>query len=1010
MSYLGIVKWFDDSKGFGVIISPEVGEVFLHKLNIQASLHSIKEKDSLIFDIALERGKTTAKEVRKPSSYEDLCFVFSYANKPNIIKETTTQIVWISNRRKRREPSIIERNIFHIAIEQFAKQLSSDEYILYFKRYFDENFLSTDSEEFIKFLHAFMSIWLTYEKKCFIRIDDSYNITNRIESENIERENEIYRNKSEECVNYFLNNIDKKLLFTVWEHKLDELPDMHIVPTENKSVFQFPEDIFLYNYSSLDFNKLGRIFKQPNGEQIITQILIKKIETTDSIKSYLYTIFGLIDKFENQENITRAKGAISNSILRFFKDRDIEESSNLKEFNDFSKELKRYYAANEFSSFIAEFNKTVSDDALFKLWAETKFFEPEIDFYNKNFARLNYQEFIKAPEELHRHYVKKRLEEIGSIHNVKDFALLILLLVEIPIKIGEEVLNELPLLYKVILSITFKKSDSKSKYFTTDYESADFKIDENKIIDFLKSLDTIDEFGYLLSVVINIRQKYQFTISSVNNDGFFKLSNAERIERIQKHLEKNGFNRHLFLRTLFENISNKYFVALTKIFVPKHITTDEVSSNGYRIFSDYLVGADVRIQKELFEYLGSIASKSDKVNLFLEGRIENIELNNVIEEFNSIAIEKQPILWRRLFFLIHSKRISSVDEFFQQILVLSSKSNININVAISIKVLESLRQNDHYIGENIISDVVCKYINEDAEDLIQINDLFEKCKGRIWITTRENETIWYLNIGGKNFRVNNDCISVGGYSYNFDRGTRTVSIDGKDYPFRWSREDSNIFERKREIPDGITFCDAQKSDFDETLKKQFYWCNNGRCYMPCQNDHLDFEWRHYTLRDFIKILDIPFNNDSYYKFIGVVNRANRLLEKLKCSSCMRLLRDSRTSEFAFYRVTTFHCTNPNCGEYHKVVYLNHCLNWRCLNVVDSRVSEKCPNGWYICDKCNSCCSQEKIERRYSNLLFNNAFNPSNPRHQKLKYQADNKLGHLEKGEEYDFKTGLPKTY
>lgn len=183
--------------------------------------------------------------------------------------------------------------------------------------------------------------------------------------------------------------------------------------------------------------------------------------------------------------------------------------------------------------------------------------------------------------------------------------------------------------------------------------------------------------------------------------------------------------------------------------------------------------------------------------------------------------------------------------------------------------------------------------------------------------------------------------------------------------------------RKYEIPNGITFCDAQKSEFDSTLKKQFYWCCNSKCYSPCQNDHLDFEWQKYSLRDFIKILDISFEDDSYYRFASLLNRANRLLQKLQCTSCNRLLRDSRTSEFAFYRVTTFHCTNPNCEEYHKVVYLNHCLNWKCLNVVDSRISEVCPNGWFICDKCDNCCSQEKIDIRYSNLLTNNAFNPNN---------------------------------
>ena len=46
--------------------------------------------------------------------------------------------------------------------------------------------------------------------------------------------------------------------------------------------------------------------------------------------------------------------------------------------------------------------------------------------------------------------------------------------------------------------------------------------------------------------------------------------------------------------------------------------------------------------------------------------------------------------------------------------------------------------------------------------------------------------------------------------------------------------------------------------------------------------------------------------------------------------------------------------------------------------------------------------------RYQNLLTNAAFNPNNSRHQKLKFQVDNKLGHLERNEVYNYKTGEKK--
>lgn len=273
------------------------------------------------------------------------------------------------------------------------------------------------------------------------------------------------------------------------------------------------------------------------------------------------------------------------------------------------------------------------------------------------------------------------------------------------------------------------------------------------------------------------------------------------------------------------------------------------------------------------------------------------------------------------------------------------------------------------------------------------------------MTDGEHQRSWYLTIEGKDFPVSNDRVIIGDNYYSFDKESNSLVVDGTTYRFRWSKKEHNTFSKKYDRPAGVTFCDAVKSEYEENLKRHFYWCCNGKCYAPCQNDHIHLEWNNYSLRDFIKILDLPFEIDKYYRFVSVVNRANRLLKKLKCTGCEKLLRDVRTSEFAFYRVTTFHCTNPACEQHQEIIYLNHCLNWRCLNVVDSRISSKCPNDWYICDSCSNCCSQEKIQRRYENLIINNAFNPCNPRHRKLKYQMDNKLGHLERGETYNYKTG-----
>ena len=92
---------------------------------------------------------------------------------------------------------------------------------------------------------------------------------------------------------------------------------------------------------------------------------------------------------------------------------------------------------------------------------------------------------------------------------------------------------------------------------------------------------------------------------------------------------------------------------------------------------------------------------------------------------------------------------------------------------------------------------------------------------------------------------------------------------------------------------------------------------------------------------------------------------------MKCHKCNYILIPIKQSNYAFYGVNEFHCTNETCIEKGKRIYLTHCLNGSCDHTIDSRISVKCKPldhdsdkcGWYICNYCNSCCSDEGISRR-----------------------------------------------
>src|SRR5690606_20571999 len=218
---------------------------------------------------------------------------------------------------------------------------------------------------------------------------------------------------------------------------------------------------------------------------------------------------------------------------------------------------------------------------------------------------------------------------------------------------------------------------------------------------------------------------------------------------------------------------------------------------------------------------------------------------------------------------------------------------------------------------------------------------------------------------------------------------------------------SNVYN----IPVGVKFCEGRLAlNKDKLFNRSFYWCKGEICYERCNSIHKTEDFINYTFLDFCKILNLNMDSvDSvgkivtdgkYYEITSYINRFNRLLEKLYCNECEELLHPLETSNFAAHTVVRFNCVNDNCNEIGQEVYLNHCLNGKCYNIIDSRISKKCPNGLQICDKCGSCCSHDMMNRRFENLKTNGGYI-----HNNLRYVVSEKLGHLEKAEYYCYKCG-----
>lgn len=337
-----------------------------------------------------------------------------------------------------------------------------------------------------------------------------------------------------------------------------------------------------------------------------------------------------------------------------------------------------------------------------------------------------------------------------------------------------------------------------------------------------------------------------------------------------------------------------------------------------------------------------------------------------------------------------------------------------------------------------LSDFICDYLENNTEYLSKINLLFDNCPGRTAIVNKSPAES-YVNLKDHNYKIYNiykgysiinpDNTGWGDLVLHYEKGIyakgkvcmleithkqtddygidditygTNIKYNGKLYPFNWKTDNNNYLITPDSSP--VENCEGRKSPSPCNLSgKDFWWCYGRKCFEANQSYHTIEEWKNYSLKDLLKILELPFDETGYYLFVSEINRLNRLLDRIKCNDCQQILRPSKEANFGFYRVSHFHCNNDNyngekCPSFHKEIYLTHCLNSKCTNVIDDRVAERCPNGYIICDKCGSCCSNEQFTRRIQSLETNGQRVP-----QGLIKMLNNSAGHWEKAECYCYR-------
>lgn len=457
---------------------------------------------------------------------------------------------------------------------------------------------------------------------------------------------------------------------------------------------------------------------------------------------------------------------------------------------------------------------------------------------------------------------------------------------------------------------------------------------------------------------------------------------------------------------------------------------------------------------QFLENLFTSINNQDLIKIIIE-KIENFELKNYkiyfyfgIQNLTKMNEENQVLYLKKLFHLkkINLLNFSNTDlTAFYNIKVIKdasiNKYQRDFSTFLIIDLLSKFTETDGFLSTHELIKSVLNIIESTPDKKVKIGEYFDKCNGyaREVITEKDNviskesfvtqqgTTNYYFKITFEyDENIVNDIKNIPGRKYNQVekfwgvplRSQKEVIDFGKKHNFLIKLNDGNYFQdnvhllkiekNDKEKPIGVQYCCGQKSDGLSNLsQKEFWWCNNFPCFENNIKNHEN--WENYTLFDFMNILELNMDEQKkdgmivydglYTRFVTFINRFNKLLEKLYCTECNHILYPAESSNFGAYSVTKFICKNENCNCKNKIVYLNHCLNPQCNETIDSRISKKCSNGLYICEKCGSCCSHKMFKIRLDNLKTNGQNDL------RLEQLVANNEGHLEKAEYFCYKCG-----
>ncbi|MFT6338433.1 MAG: cold shock CspA family protein, partial [Halioglobus sp.] len=257
---IGVLSWFDKEKGFGVIKSIDLEEVFLHRNSYDGNPNALKIGDVISFESTSRGGKVSANNASLTKDKSDFSLVMQYCDRDYLI--SISEKVRGTSKRGRPyvETQTVEYRVILIAVKQIFVLLSIEEIYNLVIDYYDTEL---EGEHFIRYCVnislVLRKLAVTPDDKA-VTVDDIFGVRNYTESP--------YSLLISRLSKYYGANLNSEVLYEVWLNRKFKL----IGKTEFED-YEIPNETIIDNFHRLNLESIKRILEFDGGQEVLNKYL-----------------------------------------------------------------------------------------------------------------------------------------------------------------------------------------------------------------------------------------------------------------------------------------------------------------------------------------------------------------------------------------------------------------------------------------------------------------------------------------------------------------------------------------------------------------------------------------------------------------------------------------------------------------------------------------------------------------------------------------------------------------